>query len=80
MRERIATARGRLAVVAAGLDAISPLRTLERGYAIVSDAETGAVVRDAGTLRERQRIAGRVAHGEFEAIVETVRVDKLRKD
>jgi len=75
MRERIGDARGRLAVLAAGLDGISPLRTLERGYAIITDAETGAVVRTAADLRKQQRIAGRLARGDFEAVV-----DKIRKD
>jgi exodeoxyribonuclease VII large subunit len=36
-------------MTAAALDAMSPLRVLERGYAIAHDAQ-GHVVREAGTL------------------------------
>ncbi len=43
---RLETARQQVAMAAAGLDAMSPLRVLERGYAIAHDAE-GHVVREA---------------------------------
>jgi exodeoxyribonuclease VII large subunit len=68
-RTALATAGSRLAVAAAALDAYSPLRTLERGYAIVTDAATGAVVRRAQDLAVGQAVVGRLAEGSFEAVV-----------
>lgn len=72
MRERVARTRGRLAVLTAGLDGVSPLRTLDRGYAIITDTATGAVVRDAESLREQQRVSGRLARGDFEATIDKI--------
>ncbi|ARN75333.1 exodeoxyribonuclease VII large subunit [Oceanicoccus sagamiensis] len=44
------------------LDAVSPLATLDRGYAIVSDDE-GQVITDAGDLSQGQTITTRFAKG-----------------
>ena len=46
------------------LRAISPLQTLERGYAIAQD-QTGQVIRDASTLKPDQPVQIRVARGKF---------------
>jgi exodeoxyribonuclease VII large subunit len=70
---RLAADANRLALAAASLQAFSPLRTLERGYAIVTDPASGRVVRRAGELRIGQRVTGRLAEGEFDAEVKTVR-------
>ena len=50
--------------------ALSPLKTLERGYAIVQDAE-GAVVREAGKVTEGQRLGVRLATGRLTVSVES---------
>jgi exodeoxyribonuclease VII large subunit len=72
MRDRVAESKRRHAVACAALDVVSPLKTLDRGYAIVSDAKTGNVLRDASTLREQQRIAARLASGTIEAVVDKI--------
>jgi exodeoxyribonuclease VII large subunit len=72
MRRQVATTGGRLAVAVAALQAFSPLSTLERGYAIVADARTGAVVRKARELRVDQMITARLAEGEFDALVKKI--------
>ena len=46
---RLETAKQQLAMAAAALDAMSPLRVLERGYAIAHDAQ-GHVVREASVM------------------------------
>jgi exodeoxyribonuclease VII large subunit len=46
---RLEMAKQQLAMVAAALDAMSPLKVLERGYAIAHDAQ-GHVVREASTM------------------------------
>jgi exodeoxyribonuclease VII large subunit len=75
MRQRLAARAKRFAVAAAGLQAISPLATLQRGYAIVSDAKTGAVIRDAGMVSKDDRIEARLARGRLQAVVDKTRSD-----
>ena len=50
MQAKLHASRNRLAHLAQMLDSLSPLNTLARGYAIVSDGE-GKVVTDAGTVQ-----------------------------
>jgi len=59
-RERLGGLSGRLA-------AVSPLGTLERGYAIVRRRETDAVVRSVAQISPGDALGVRVADGEFEA-------------
>ena len=73
MREHIGAARSQLAILAAGLDGVSPLQTLERGYAIIADTETGTVIRNSDSLHERQLITGRLARGSFEAVIKKIK-------
>ena len=67
-RGAMTNARRRLEVAATTLNAVSPLATLERGYAIVTDA-TGAVLRDSAGLETGQPIRARLAHGRLTATV-----------
>jgi len=73
MRERLQTHRSRLSSAAGELHAVSPLATLERGYAVIQDAATGKVIRHAGDIAEGDRIHARLARGALEARVEKVR-------
>lgn len=50
------------------LNAISPLATLARGYAIVKD-QHGKITTDAATLQAGDKIAVRLDKGEFKAQV-----------
>jgi exodeoxyribonuclease VII large subunit len=58
----------RLAVLSGRLHTVSPLRTLERGYAIVQDA-AGSVVRSATQVQPGDAITARVADGAIKAKV-----------
>jgi exodeoxyribonuclease VII large subunit len=49
MATRLETAKRQLAMAAAALDAMSPLKVLERGYAIAHDSQ-GHVVREASAV------------------------------
>lgn len=71
-RAALAKADGRLAVAAASLHAFSPLQTLQRGYAIVTDTRTGAVVRRSADLAPGQSVTARLAEGGFEAVVRKI--------
>lgn len=52
------------------LDALSPLRVLERGYAIALHEETGRAVRSRTEVKTGDRLRVRVSDGEFGAKVE----------
>jgi exodeoxyribonuclease VII large subunit len=53
------------------LKAVSPTATLQRGYAIVSDAE-GNIARDAAQFRPGDRLDARLAHGRLGVRVDSV--------
>ena len=64
---RASLARADLATAAAGLGALGPGATLERGYAIVRRVADGRVIRDPGEAASGTALAIRVARGEFPA-------------
>jgi exodeoxyribonuclease VII large subunit len=59
----------RLAIAGRTLDAVSPLATLERGYAIVTDSK-GTVITDAQDVRAGQLIDARLTRGTIRARIE----------
>ena len=60
--------RARFARATASLDALSPMKVLGRGYALVQDAD-GAVVKDAAQLQPGNEIAVQLEKGGFAAQV-----------
>ncbi|MBN1889069.1 MAG: exodeoxyribonuclease VII large subunit [Thermoflexales bacterium] len=64
-RERVSRLNG-------GLNARNPLAVLKRGYALVSRAADGALVSSTAQLVPGDRVAVRVADGEFGGVVETL--------
>ena len=64
----LATAEARLAMAHARIESLSPLRVLERGYAVVRDRH-GEVVRDASTLATGDMLEIVVARGSLVATV-----------
>jgi exodeoxyribonuclease VII large subunit len=71
MNARIDRWRNRFNAAARTLDAVSPLATLARGYAIVTDP-AGRVVTRSNQLQVGARISGRLAEGRFDARVESI--------
>ncbi|MEM8817427.1 MAG: exodeoxyribonuclease VII large subunit [Pseudomonadota bacterium] len=69
MARLVESRQHRLSLGARSLDAVSPLATLGRGYAIVSRAESGKVVRKASELGEGDLIHARLAEGRVSATV-----------
>jgi exodeoxyribonuclease VII large subunit len=69
---RLARARIDLRAAAATLDALSPYATLERGYAIVRDAD-GHVVRAAAATAPGAPLQVTLRQGVLDVRVETVR-------
>jgi exodeoxyribonuclease VII large subunit len=68
IRLRLARARGRWQPLAAELDQLSPLKVLDRGYAIVQD-ERGRILKDAAEAPLDSAIAVRLARGRLKARV-----------
>lgn len=63
-------ARAAYAELCAQLDALSPLRVLERGYAIAMHESTGRAIHSKSEVKEGDRLRIRVSDGEFGAEVE----------
>ena len=59
----------RLRLAARALDSVSPLATLDRGYAIVSDEETGRILTDAAKVKPGAGIRAQLARGTLQATV-----------
>ena len=69
MQERLNTHRARLQILARALDGVSPLATLERGYAIVTEDAGGAVLREAASVRPGQAVTARLHRGRLRCTV-----------
>lgn len=74
--DRVADAKRRVALAAGTLEAANPREILERGYSIVVDETTGAVVRDASVLTPGNTIRVRPLAGSAVARVESIRAEE----
>ena len=63
------TRREKVRSLRRALAALGPQQTLDRGYAIVSRQDDGAVLRDASAIRAGERIEARLARGRIEGEV-----------
>lgn len=70
-RRRLAEERHRLAQATARLEALSPLRILARGYALVQHPD-GRLIRSVADIAPEQPFRVRLADGEVQGRVETV--------
>ncbi len=75
MVELVGHRQARLELAARALQAVSPLATLDRGYAIVSRQADGGVVTAAATVAPGAGIEVRLARGELRATVDEARPD-----
>jgi exodeoxyribonuclease VII large subunit len=66
---RLVALEQRLALAGRTLDAVSPLATLGRGFAVVTRADDGALVRDAAAVPAGTEIEARLARGRLRARV-----------
>jgi exodeoxyribonuclease VII large subunit len=74
-RNLVSTASHRTALLGRALHSVSPLATLDRGYAIVKDAGTGKVLFRARDVRKGDDIRARLSKGELVATVKKVMDD-----
>jgi exodeoxyribonuclease VII large subunit len=70
-QERVEALRGKLG-------ALSPLGVLERGYALVFDAD-GKLVRGVKDLKEGQKITTRLAGGSVESTIDRIVAERIEK-
>ena len=63
-QQQLDARRARLAGLSRALQAVSPLATLQRGYAVIFSAD-GRVLRDAADAAPGQMLRARLAHGEL---------------
>ncbi|MHB8533910.1 MAG: exodeoxyribonuclease VII large subunit [Sulfuricaulis sp.] len=73
MKHRLERARSRLQQEMQTLHALSPLATLERGYAIVQRPDTGMVVTNVAKVKPGDRVQARLARGYLDCLVEKTR-------
>ncbi len=71
---RLERRQQRLVGLARALDAVSPLATVSRGYAIVQ-RQDGSIVRDAVSVDVGERLSARLARGRVECRVEAIEED-----
>ena len=73
VRTTIQTPRERLALARRALQSVSPMATLDRGYAIITGRQDGAIVTDARTVTRGSGIDIRLARGGLAATVDESR-------
>jgi exodeoxyribonuclease VII large subunit len=67
---RLELTRGRLTLAMRALNAVSPLATIDRGYAVVTREPGGDLVRSRRSVKPSDRLNIRVADGTVRAVVE----------
>jgi exodeoxyribonuclease VII large subunit len=72
VRKNIAFRREKLSDLARTLNAVSPLETIGRGYAIVTDSESGEIVSSVSRLDPGDRVTTRLKDGTFDSTVNSI--------
>lgn len=62
----------RLSNLSRALDAISPLQTLQRGYAIVHDSKTNSIIRSVKAAKVGDRMTATLLDGKLDCLVERI--------
>lgn len=75
VREKVGQGKQSLSLLAGRLDALSPLKVLQRGYAVATDS-TGQVLRSAKSLSPGDQFALRLSDGTLDAEVKKVTKSK----
>ena len=77
MRSRLEALENRLVIASRALNAVGPRATLDRGYAIVSNAQTGGVVTAASDVEPGIGLDIRLSRGSLSATVDSTRQDEV---
>lgn len=76
MQHGMTLRRGRLLGTTHTLETVSPLATLNRGYAIVKTVPTGEIVHRADAVHEGDQIQARLAQGSLLCTINTINTDE----
>jgi exodeoxyribonuclease VII large subunit len=79
MEDRLSRARHRVELASRELSSVSPLKIVQRGYAIARDA-SGRILTDAGTLRPADAISVQLRKGVVDASVEKTRFGESNEE
>lgn len=72
IKQQLSEKKSRFGQLITALDAISPLATLQRGYSIVTDSNSGVVLRSAKNCHQGDKITAKLAEGQLYCeIIET---------
>lgn len=71
IERRLQSSKSDVATLAATLSALSPLKTLSRGYSVTTDAD-GNVITNSSALETGRQVTTRLAKGEFTSIVQDI--------
>jgi len=71
-RNSVSDASHKIALLGRALHSVSPLATLDRGYAIVKREDSGAVLIDVDDIKTGDDVRAHLARGEFTATVKKV--------
>jgi len=74
-RNRVSDANHRIALLGRALNSVSPLATLDRGYAIVKQEDSGVVLTNAADIEPGNDIRAQLSRGEIIATVKKVLID-----
>jgi exodeoxyribonuclease VII large subunit len=69
LRACLAAGAARLESAARALQAVSPLATLDRGFAVITRAADGSLITEAGQLAVGETFDARLAQGSLRAAV-----------
>ncbi|MDH5621487.1 MAG: exodeoxyribonuclease VII large subunit, partial [Gammaproteobacteria bacterium] len=69
---QLSDTRHKIAILGRTLNSVSPLATLDRGYAIVKREATGDVLLDAANVATGEDIRARLSRGEIIATVKKI--------
>lgn len=75
IQHQLGNCQNRLGVTLRALDAISPLATLDRGYAVITQYPEGKLIRRARQLKKGDKIAARLQDGNLVCQVEEIQND-----
>ena len=73
MQQRLRHLQEQIGTLSHRLHTVSPLATLQRGYAIVSDLNTGTILREASTAKPGQDVRIKLGQGELSAEVKNIK-------